>query len=280
MKISLAQWSLHRAIQSGAMRSMDFPGVARRDFGIEAIELVSGLMKGSTREDVADLRRAARAEGMRVLLIMVDDEGDLSHPDRRRRKKAARNHRRWVDAAAALGCHAVRVNTGGERTLPGNVPFLPAGSPVLRAAIARCAESCADLADYARAAGVSVCLENHGGLSANIPALLAVIEAAARMNLGTLPDFGNFASGIDRYESVRQMLPFARALSAKSFDFAEDGTETTIDYPRMMGLAREAGYSGHVGIEYEGTRLPEADGIRRTKALLERCIIGALSPGS
>jgi len=136
-------------------------------------------------------------------------------------------------------------------------------------------ESIAALADEARPAGVSVLLENHGGISANPAAIVEIVRAARRDNVGTLPDFGNFLEGVDRYEAVRALLPHARALSAKSWDFLEDGRESTIDFARMIGLAREAGYEGYVGIEYEGARLPEMEGIRRTKALLERCFATA-----
>ena len=259
----------------GERTSDEFPRIARAELGIDAVELVSPLLRGARREQTAELARRANGEGVRMLLIMVDDEGDLSHPDRRARSKAVARHRAWLEAAARLGAHGLRVNTGGERRLPRNAQHLPPGSPELRSAVARCAESIAALADEARPAGVSVLLENHGGISANPAAIVEIVCAARRDNVGTLPDFGNFLEGVDRYEAVRTLLPHARALSAKSWDFLEDGRESTIDFARMIGLAREAGYEGYVGIEYEGARLPEMEGIRRTKALLERCFATA-----
>ncbi len=267
LKISLAQWSLHRAIQSGELRGRDFPRTAQEDFGIDAIELVNGLLGGDSKQVFQDLKRQADDQGVRILLIMVDDEGDLSHPRARVRKKAARNHRRWVDAAALLGCHAVRVNTGGGPSVRWNAPV---SSGVVETTLERCLESCCDLADYAADAGMHILLENHGGLSANIPAVVELIGKASRENLGTLPDFGNFPAGADKYASVEQLLPHARALSAKTYDFDAEGMETTIDYRRMMDLVEKSGYSGYLGIEYEGDRLPEPDGIRRSKKLLEK----------
>jgi hypothetical protein len=89
-----------------------------------------------------------------------------------------------------------------------------------------------------------------------------------------LPDFGNFDLGggreYDRYQGVRELMPFARAVSAKSYDFDGGGEETRINYPLMLKIVTDAGYHGYVGIEYEGKRLSEQAGILRTKALLER----------
>jgi sugar phosphate isomerase/epimerase len=267
LAISLAQWSLHRAIRSGRLDPLDFPRLARAEFGLDAVELVSTLLGGAGRERLRRLRRLADGEGVRMILVMVDDEGDLRHPRRRARKRALARHRRWIDAAATLGASAVRVNTGGP---PARSWKTPAAAPELRAAIERSAESLALLADHAAPLGVSVLLENHGGLSASIPALLGIIELAGRDNIGTLPDFGNFHAGADPYAAVEMMLPRARAVSAKSFDFDASGLETTIDYPRMLALVLRSGYQGHLGIEYEGSRLDEADGIRRTLSLLQR----------
>ncbi len=266
LPISLAQWSLHRAFQSGQIRGREFPRVAKENFGIDAIELVNCLLDGDSRQMFQDLRRQADDCGVRILLIMVDDEGDLSHPRARLRKKAVSRHRRWVDAAAFLGCHAIRVNTGGDAVRWNS----PLDSGVVESTRSRCAESCCDLADYAAPAGIHILLENHGGLSSNIPAVVELLGQAGRENLGTLPDFGNFPTGADKYASVEQLLPHARAVSAKTFDFDEQGLETTIDYPQMMQLVAKSGYSGYLGIEYEGQRLPEAEGIRRSKELLER----------
>ena len=265
LAISLAQWSLHRAIQSGALRAREFPRVAKEDFGIDAIELVSGLLDGSSRQMFDDLKREAGDHGVRILLIMVDDEGDLSHPRTRDRKKAIARHRRWIDAAAFLGCHAVRVNTGG-RAVRWNAPL---GSGAVQSARCRCLESCRDLADYAAPAGIQILLENHGGLSSNGRWLAGVMKMVNHPRCGTLPDFGNFYE-YDRYQGVAEMMPFARAVSAKTHDFDAAGNETTKDYRRLLKIVLDAGYHSWIGIEYEGTRLPEREGIARTLSLLER----------
>ena len=92
--------------------------------------------------------------------------------------------------------------------------------------------------------------------------------------VGTLPDFGNFNLGggkwYDRYKGVAELMPFAQAVSAKSHTFDADGNETQSDYLRLMKTVKEAGYRGHVGVEYEGSKHTEAEGIQLTKDLLLR----------
>jgi sugar phosphate isomerase/epimerase len=260
LPISLAQWSLHRSIESGRVRRADFPRVAREEFDIDAIELVNQLMEGHDAESIAALKRQAGDCGVRVLLIMCDDEGDLSDLDRAARLTAARNHFKWVDAAAALGAAAIRVNTGGE------------GRPLDAEAVCRCAEACREIIEFAAPRNIAVLIENHGGLSSRVDRILDLMRAVDHPLFGTLPDFGNFPPGVDRYDAVQQMMPYARAVSAKCLDFDEQsGAETTIDFPRMIAIVRGAGYRGPIGIEYEGERLDEFEGVRRCKALLGRC---------
>jgi sugar phosphate isomerase/epimerase len=269
LKISLAQWSLHRAIESGEMRGLEFPRVAREEFGIGAVELVNVLLEKSDGRALRELRALADDLGVRILLVMVDDQGDLSASGDRERRTAVENHRRWLEAAALLGCHAVRVNTGGGPEVEGEVPL---GQPAVRESLERCAASCTELCDLAAPAGLSVLVENHGGLSSNIPAVVELCSRVGRGNFGTLPDFGNFAPGADRYGAVRELMPFARAVSAKCYDFDSSGNETTMDYPRLLEIVRRAGYDGYLGIEYEGERLGEAEGVRSCKRLLERLV--------
>ena len=202
------------------------------------------------------LRNAAEQSDVRILLIMVDAEGDLSAADRAERLRAVRNHRKWLDVGAVLGCHSIRVNTGGR-----------AGD---EAAIERCADSLARLAAEADELGLDVLCENHGGLSSDPASLVQVLEQANHPRLGTLPDFGNFPAATDRYAAIEAMMPYARAVSAKCYDFDESGAETKIDFERMMRIVLASGYRGYVGIEYEGRTMSEADGIRAARDLLRR----------
>lgn len=253
--LSLAAWSLHRAFFTG---ETDQLGMLRTtaELGFTGFELVNTFFPSPQYRYLQKLRAEADGLGVRLLLIMCDAEGDMAAADRAERMQAARNHRRWVDIAAVLGCHAIRVNVRGDEQD--------------RAAMReRAAESLSALLAYA-AGEVRVVLENHGGPSSDPEWLLSLIRYVNDPHLGTLPDFGNFPADIDRYQAVERLMPLAPAVSAKCYDFDEEGDETRIDFARMMRIVRAAGYRGHVGVEYEGTRLPEIEGIRRAKALLER----------
>ncbi|MBI3982425.1 MAG: TIM barrel protein [Gemmatimonadetes bacterium] len=261
-RISLAEWSLHRTLQAGRLDHLDFPGVARNDYQLEAVEYVNTFFKDKA-EDARYLRDLkSRADGHRVksLLIMCDGEGALGDPDAALRTRAVENHFRWVRAAAFLGCHSIRVNAQSS------------GSPEEQRRLA--ADGLRRLTEFAAQHQINVIVENHGGLSSNGAWLAGVISDVGHPRCGTLPDFGNFQLAenewYDRYRGVGELMPFAKAVSAKSHDFDALGNETHTDYARMLRIVLDAGYRGYVGIEYEGDALPEAEGIRATKALLDR----------
>lgn len=261
-RISLAQWSLHRRLFAGELDHLDFPKVTRREFGIEAVEYVNTFFKerSTTPEYVAELKKRCEGEGVRSLLIMCDGEGALGDPDEAKRATAVKNHHRWVDAARALGCHSIRVNaqSAGERDEQARLA----------------ADGLRRLTDYAATVGVDVIVENHGGWSSNGAWLAEVIRRVEHPRCGTLPDFGNFrisqTETYDRYQGVAELIGKARGVSAKSYDFDAQGNETTIDYRRMMKVVLDAGYRAYVGIEYEGGRLSEGEGVNATRRLLER----------
>ncbi|MBI5364940.1 MAG: sugar phosphate isomerase/epimerase [Planctomycetes bacterium] len=260
--ISLAQWSLHDALFKKQLDPLDFPLVAKRDHGIDAVEYVSTFYKEKKGDDAhfAELAKRCKDLGVESRLIMVDGEGRLGAATKEERDHAIANHARWLAIAHALGCIAIRVNAEGD------------GTPEEHRD--RVAESMHALGEKGETLGLYVIIENHGGITSNGAWLASVMRAAKHPRVGTLPDFGNFKLGegqqYDRYKGVEELMPFARAVSAKTYDFDSDGNETTIDYRRMMKLVLAAGYHAHVGIEYEGSRLSEKDGIRATKLLLER----------
>lgn len=256
-KISLAEWSLHRAIFGGRMTNLDFPRVARREFGIEAIEFVNQFFFDKARDEayLKELKKRCEDEGVRPLLIMCDREGALGDPDPAKREQAVKNHYKWVDAARFLGCHSIRVNAQSRGSYEEQLKLA--------------ADGLARLTEYGASQKINILVENHGGLSSNGKWLAAVIERVNSPWCGTLPDFGNWRD-YDKYQGVKELMPYAKAVSAKSYDFDEQGNETTIDYYRMMKIVLDAGYHGYVGIEYEGRRLPEPQGIMATKRLLER----------
>ncbi len=261
-RISLAEWSLHRALGAGTLDNLDFPRTAKRDYGLEAVEYVNTFFQGhgADRSYLADLKRRCDAEGVTSLDIMCDGEGAIGDPDPAARTRAVENHHKWVEAARFLGCHSIRVNAQSQGTPEEQRDRVVDG---LRPLVAFGAER-----------GINVIVENHGGLSSNGAWLSSVIRAVGSPRCGTLPDFGNFGlrpgEEYDRYQGVQEMMPFAKAVSAKSYDFDAAGNETKVDYLRMVRIVLAAGYRGWIGIEYEGTRLPEPEGIRATRALLER----------
>jgi sugar phosphate isomerase/epimerase len=260
--ISLAQWSLHRSLRAGDLDNLDFARYTKETFGIHAVEYVNSFFKQHATDFkyLQDMRTRAADQGVRSLLIMVDGEGPLAAKDDGARSKAIRNHFKWVAAAAYLGCHSIRVNA--------------AGASDWEDGMGRAAESLRTLAEVADPYDINVIVENHGGLSSNGEWLAGVMVKADHPRVGTLPDFGNFNLGggkwYDRYKGVAELMPFAKAVSAKSHTFDAEGNETQSDYLRLMTTVKEAGYRGHVGVEYEGSKHTEAEGIQLTKDLLLR----------
>lgn len=261
-KISLAEWSLHKTLYAGELDNLDFPKTARVDYELDAVEYVNSFFKDKAEDRgyLKELKSRADDHGVGSLLIMCDGEGAIGDPDDAARTTTVGNHYRWVEAAKYLGCHSIRVNAQSE------------GSPEEQRQLA--VDGLRRLTEFAEARDINVIVENHGGLSSNGTWLSSVIEAVDNPRCGTLPDFGNFRlqddEWYDRYVGVAELMPFAKAVSAKSNDFDEDGNERHTDYKRMLRIVLDAGYRGHVGIEYEGSELSEPDGIRATLALLER----------
>jgi sugar phosphate isomerase/epimerase len=261
-RVSLAQWSLHRALNAGELNALDFVRTTRQDYGLEAVEYVNSFFKDKATDEsyLRELKTRAEDQGVRSLLIMVDGEGALGDPDGEARNQAVINHHKWVDAAKFLGCHSIRVNARSEGTPDEQRDLVVDGLSRLIA--------------FAAEREINVVVENHGGLSSNGAWLVSVMEAVGHPRCGTLPDFGNFRvrddEWYDRYQGVRELMPFAKAVSAKSHSFDESGAESETDFSRMMRIVLDAGYRGYVGIEYEGNELGEPEGILATRSLLEK----------
>jgi sugar phosphate isomerase/epimerase len=208
---------------------------------------------------LAELKKRCEGEGVRSGLIMVDTAGALGAADAAKREAAVSSHRTWLDAAKSLGCHAMRVNARGDG----------APSELLRG---RVAESCAKLAEHAAKLDLNLTIENHGGPSSDPVWLAAVMKDVNSPWFGTLPDFGNFPPETDRYDAVAKLMPFAKAVSAKTHRFDAQGNELDTDYARMMRIVLDAGYRGYVGIECEGAPKAEDEPqhIRFARAILEK----------
>ena len=278
-ELSLAQWSINRMIRNEEVDPYSFAEKAA-GWGFSGLEYVSQLYRRSLEpagysaeamQAFVDKSNAeAEKHGLKNLLIMIDGEGDLATDDAEARSQAARNHHKWVDAAAAMGCHSVRVNLSGS------------SDP--EAWVANSVDGLRQLSGYAAEKNINVLVENHGGLSSNAAMLARVMKEVGMDNCGTLPDFGNFcirrndpndwasgcAESYDIYQGVAELMPYAKAVSAKSHEFDAQGNETEIDYVRMLQIVKDAGYTGYIGVEFEGSGLGEEAGIAATRDLLLR----------
>lgn len=275
--LSLAQWSMHRMIREDGMDPYTFAEKAK-EWGFSGLEYVSQLYRAEleaadySEEAMANFvnksNEEAKKYGLTNVLIMIDGEGNLATPNEAERSEAVQNHHKWVDAAAAMGCHSIRVNLSGSSDPEVWMPAAVAGLT--------------ELATYAEDKNINIIVENHGGLSSNGEMLAEVMAKVNMENCGTLPDFGNFcmrrndprdyrsgcAEEYDRYQGVKELMPYAKAVSAKSHNFDENGNETATDYTKMLQIVKDAGYTGFIGVEYEGSELSETEGILATRDLL------------
>ncbi len=270
-EISLAEWSLHRTLRNGDLDNLDFPATAKNDFGIHAVEFVNQFFKDKAEDTkyLTELKKRCSDIDVATVLIMIDGEGNLGDQDKKKRKAAVENHYKWIDAAKFLGCHSIRVNAAGNGSY----------EEVQKAAI----EGLSKLSEYGKKEGIGVIVENHGGFSSDGDWLSGVMKKVNNPYCGTLPDFGNFCiktkfengqrlclEEFDKYKGTELLMPYAKGVSAKSHVFDADGNESNIDYLKIMKIVKDAGYTGYVGIEYEGSELSEYDGIKATKKLLEK----------
>lgn len=277
-KTSLAQWSIHKSIREDGLSPYEFAKIAH-ELGFEGLEYVNALYsdvtnsedKASAMEEfIARNNDLAAKYNLKNVLIMIDGEGDLASSNPEERMIAVENHKLWIDAASKMNCSAIRINLKGEKEIENWIKYS--------------VESFGALGEYAKPLNINVIVENHGGLSSNASLLMKVINQVNLENCGTLPDFGNFCMSegygslkennckdlYDPYLGISEMLPKAFGLSAKSYAFDSNGDETSLDYYRLLSIAKDAGYNGFIGVEYEGNILSEKDGIIATKKLLEK----------
>lgn len=278
LELSLAEWSLHRALKAGKIDHLDFPLIAKRDFDIGAVEYVNGFFGGKkmTYQEAArdktylgELLKRSKDAGVVNHLLMVDEEGSLAIPKDNERLAAVNNHKKWIEAAKFLGCRTVRVNLHGEGET----------SEKKTASI----DSLSRLGEFAAPMSINVVVENHGSDSSKGWWLAEIMKQVNKQNVGTLPDFGNFCithpwgttqgacdNAYDRYKGIQEMMPFAKAVSAKSYDFDKNGDQPMMDYKKLIGIVKASGFKGYIGIEFEGNTQSEEEGIRKTEKLLKR----------
>ena len=261
-KISLAEWSLHRALHSKKIDHLDFISLTKTEFGLDAVEYVNSFFfdKAQDQKYLNEMKTRADDHDVKSLLIMCDNEGNLGDPDENKRNQAVENHYKWAEAAKFLGCHSIRVNARSEGSWDDQIELA--------------ADGLRRLNEFGDSIGINTIVENHGGLSSNGKWLSAVMERVDHSRVGTLPDFGNFRiqsdEWYDRYQGMKELMPYAKAVSAKSHEFDKKGNETGSDFYRIMNIVLDAGYKGYVGIEYEGSVHTEMEAIRLTNDLLKK----------
>jgi sugar phosphate isomerase/epimerase len=259
-EISLAEWSLHRSLQSKEIDHLDFFSVAKNEFNISAVEYVNSFFfdKAKDQRYLNEMKLRASDLGVRSLLIMCDNEGNLGDPDLKKRTKSVENHYKWAEAAKFLGCHSIRVNARSFGSYDEQIVLA--------------ADGLRRLTEFGDTLELNTIVENHGGLSSNGKWLSAVMDKVDHPRVGTLPDFGNFRiegdEWYDRYQGMKELMPYAKAVSAKSHEFDSNGNEIQSDYYKIMDIVLKAGYSSYVGIEYEGNVHSEIEGIKLTRDLL------------
>jgi sugar phosphate isomerase/epimerase len=258
-KISLAEWSLHRELGKGTITNLDFPRITKKTYGLDAVEYVSIYFKGKGEDNayLTSLKDSCTKYSVKSLLIMVDGEGNLADTSLAVRTKAIENHYKWVKAAKFLGCHSIRVNAAGKGTM----------GQMQAAAI----DALSKLSEYAAGYGINVIVENHGGNSSIGKWLAEIMKTVNKPNCGVLPDLGNFYE-YDRYAGVTEMMPFAKGVSGKTYDFDAEGNETKVDYVKMMKIISDSKYTGYIDVEYEGNKLSEDEGIKASIALIKKVI--------
>ena len=240
--------------------------IRAREHGIDAVDYVNVFFLAHVSDSayLADMKSRADGEGVRGNIITCDELGRLGDANSDKRAQAVENHVRWLEAAALLGCSAIRVNAVGDGT------YLEQ--------LERTADGLHALCEESESIGVDVLVENHGESSNNGAWLAMVIERADHERLGVLADFDNWFMGgwnvdpprwYDRYQGLRDIAAYTRAVSAKSHGFDENGEELKTDYAEAMRILLKEGFRGYVGVEYEGDQLSEDEGVAATKRLLE-----------
>jgi len=262
-KISLAQWSLHKAFFAKELDPLQFASIASKQYDINAVEYVAAFYKDQSKNEKfwSQMKTTASNEGVENLLLMIDDEGLLGDPKKKARDIAVENHFKWIHAAKLMGCHSNR------EVLKSNL-----------------VDGLGQLTAYGAKENIHILIENHGLHTSDGAFIVDLIKAVDNPYLGTLPDFGNWCMNkewggtqnnscseiYDPYQGLADFLPYAKGVSAKAYDFDGDGDQIDVDYPKLLKLVKDTGYQGFIGIEYEGEKMSEADGIRATKALIEK----------
>lgn len=258
LQISLQQYSFNGMLRSKKLAPLDYPKFAVEKTGIKALEYFNGFFedKINSAKFLAELKNRCGDLGVENQLILCRSDLALDSADAGQRKGAAALLSRWGAFAKELGCHSIRVDCRSK----GN------REDVKKQAV----DGLHQLCDLLEPMKMNAIVENHGNWSSKGDWVKEVMESVKRDNCGTLPDFGNF-KGYDKYQGVKDMLPWAKAICAKVHKIKPDGEAAQTDFERMLKIVKEGGFRGYVGIEFEGGADPVA-GVLGTKRLIEKTL--------
>lgn len=242
--ISLAQWALVDEVRSGKWKTLDFPRIAREDFGLNGIEFVNTLFEVPIANYLNQLKRNANDHGVKMVLIMVDAEGETCTPLKEERKQTVINHRKWIDIAQYLGCHAIRTNCIGAKDID------------KAEALKWSTETYHMMLEYAVPAGISILIENHGGVSNDADWMVSLMKEVNNKYFGVLPDWREPGSQFDNVGFLEKTLPYAGGMS-----FRNQPTDALTE--KMIKMTHDKGFRGWYGIESSGR-----ENIKKSKELL------------
>ena len=281
------------------MSILDFPKLVRNEFYLDAAEYwnIPFVSKIRDKNFIQDFNQRTNDYSLKNTLMLVDliniktgSSLSLCSKDKKERGVAIEKHKEWLDFSKSIGCSSIRVNLWSNNMTMDEVTKYSI-------------ESLSKLLEYSEKIDMSIVIENHGGYTADAFWLVKLIKSINHKKLGVLPDFGsnNFCiekpakkegellnsndciNQFDKYLGVKELLPYAKGISAKSISFDKSGAEKNTDFERMIKLIKSSSFEGHIAIEYEGgfmntiqknssNYLSNIEGVHATKKLIERFI--------
>jgi len=255
LKLSLAAYSYRKflAAKSPQMDLFDFVNLAA-DMALDAVELTSYYFPPDVKDDYLHrLKQHAFVLGLDVSGTSVGN--NFCVPPGPERDKQLALVRTWVDHAAELDAPVIRIFAG----------TVPKGETE-ETAVARAIEGIRASLPYAAEKGVTLALENHGGITATPDQLLKLVEAIDAPNFGVNLDTGNFRTA-DPYADLARIAPSAINVQVKTEITRAGKPKEEADLARIIRILREARYSGYVVLEYEAADDPMSAIPRHLKTL-------------
>ena len=257
LKFAVQQYSFNRQLKSGELDMLDYPKTVVEGTGIKALEYFNGHMeeKASDTAFFKEIRKRTDDLGAVNTMILCRSKSALDSPDAAERSASVESYKPWLEAMKILGGLCIRVDVRSPGDAEEQKQHAVAGLQKLT-----------EVAD--KEFELDIVVENHGNHSSNGAWVADVMKKVGLENCGTLPDFQNFTD-YDPYQGVKEMMPWAKIVCAKSKKFDESGNEVNVDYRRMLKIVKDSGFKGYIGIEFEGHDVDPVSGINATKKLIE-----------